>query len=177
MIYKLSFNKEYPLYDNSLPIHRKVYDKANMNMYEIHLKIKQLNPACELVGIKTDCLIYNKIHTEPTTSEAWGDIKKREVPTIHECVLNNVKSDRNDAFELTGNEWVKVKYDTENGYKNDKGFIMDNGLPNYVENGILFLGMAGTGKSEILSETQLILQKNDACKTFMTACPTHKALR
>ena len=43
---------------------------------------------------------------------------------------------------------------------NDKGFTIDSNLPSYIKDGILFLGMAGTGKSETLSETQLILQKN-----------------
>ena len=39
LIYKLVYNNEYPLYDNSLSIHRKVYDKANMDLYEIHLQV------------------------------------------------------------------------------------------------------------------------------------------
>ena len=30
---------------------------------------------------------------------------------------------------------------------------MDIKLPSYIENGILLLGMAGTGKSEILTES------------------------
>ena len=91
MIYKLSFNKEYPLYDNSLSIHRKIYDKANMDMYEFDLKIKELNPKCEIVGIKTDCLVYNNITKQPKTSNKWGDIKRCEVPKIHECIVNNEK--------------------------------------------------------------------------------------
>ena len=75
LIYKLVYDDEYPLYDNPLPIHRKVYDKANMDLYEIHLKVKRLNPNCKFVGIKTYCLVYNNVTTEIETSDKWGDVK------------------------------------------------------------------------------------------------------
>ena len=35
--------------------------------------------------------------------------------------------------------------------------------------------MAGTGKSEILEESQQILLKNNAIHNFISASPTHKA--
>ena len=35
----------------------------------------KLNPKCELVGIKTDCLVYNNITTEPLLSNDWGGVK------------------------------------------------------------------------------------------------------
>jgi hypothetical protein len=44
MIYRLSNKQQIPLYENSLPIHRKIYDKANMEMYELYMKIKDTNP-------------------------------------------------------------------------------------------------------------------------------------
>ena len=94
LIYKLVYNNEYPLYDNSLPIHRKVYDKANMDLYEIHLKIRRLNPKCKFVGIKTDCLVYSNITTEIETSDKWGEFKKvpkENILKIHECLINNEK--------------------------------------------------------------------------------------
>ena len=75
LLYQLSHKQDIPKYENTLPIHRKIYDKANMEMYELYLKIKQLNPKCELVGIKTDCLVFNNITTIPPTSDRWGDIK------------------------------------------------------------------------------------------------------
>ena len=56
-------------------------------------------------------------------------------------------------------------------------YKMDKNLETYIKDCILFIGMAGTGKSEILSEAQLILEKNNAFKMFMTACPTHKACK
>ena len=56
-----------------------------MQMYEIDLEIKQLNPDCERAGIKADCLAYNNVTTLPNTSTKWGDIKKCNVPVIHDC--------------------------------------------------------------------------------------------
>ena len=35
--------------------------------------------------------------------------------------------------------------------------------------------MAGTGKSNILQEMQRTLSHNEVSKSFVTACPTHKA--
>ena len=55
--------------------------------------------------------------------------------------------------------------------------MIDNGLKSYVEQGYLTIGMAGTGKSEILQEAQLLLSKNEAVRQFITACPTHKACK
>ena len=55
--------------------------------------------------------------------------------------------------------------------------IIDSGLESYVKQGDLTIGMAGTGKSEILQEAQVILSKNEAIRQFITACPTHKACK
>ena len=44
-------------------------------------------------------------------------------------------------------------------YENHKGYKMDINLPSYIEDGIWLIGMAGTGKSEILSESQCILER------------------
>ena len=40
MPYQLTRNKETPLWGNTLPIHRKIYDIARMQMYEIDLEIQ-----------------------------------------------------------------------------------------------------------------------------------------
>ena len=76
ILYQLSTNTEIPTYENRLPIHRKVYDKANMEMYELYLEVKVLSPDCGLAGIKTDCLVFNNITHDPPTSNRWGDIQK-----------------------------------------------------------------------------------------------------
>ena len=44
----------------------------------------------------------------------------------------------------------------EDTYENDNGYKFDNNLEEYISNGIMFIGMVGTGKSEILKETQQI---------------------
>ena len=55
--------------------------------------------------------------------------------------------------------------------------MIDSSLESYVEQGYLTIGMAGTGKSEILQEAQLILSKNEAVRQFITACPKRKACK
>ena len=47
-----------------------------MEMYELYLGVKDFNPDCELVGIKTDCLVFNNITHDPPTSNKWGGVKK-----------------------------------------------------------------------------------------------------
>ena len=84
-----------------------------MEMYEFDLKIKEQNPKCKLVGIKTDCLVYNNITKQPKTSNEWGDIKRCEVPKIHEIILNNEIKIRNERYELIDNEWNKINYSIE----------------------------------------------------------------
>ena len=177
MIYRLSNKQHIPLYENTLPIHRKIYDKANMEMYELYMKIKDTNPHSELVGIKTDCLVFKNITNTPPTSNNWGDIKISSVPLIKECTINQEPKLRTERFELLNNEWNNIKWMDHEHYENHKGYKMDVKLPSYIEDGILLLGMAGTGKSEILSESQCILNKNNAFKVFLTACPTHKACK
>lgn len=70
------------MYANTLPIHRKIYDIARMEMYKLHVQIKEQNPNCELLGIETDCLVYKNITVEPPTSNNWGDIKTCDVPSV-----------------------------------------------------------------------------------------------
>ena len=76
MLYQLTRNKEIPLWENTLPIHRKIYDIARMQMYEIDLETQQVNPNCERAGIRADCLAYNSITTLPHTNTSWGHIKR-----------------------------------------------------------------------------------------------------
>ena len=39
MLYKLSIDRQVPTYDNTLPIHRKIYDITKMEVYELHRDI------------------------------------------------------------------------------------------------------------------------------------------
>ena len=67
--------------------------------------------------------------------------------------------------------------DTDNGYTKENGFVVDAVLKSYVGNSCLFVGMAGSGKSEALQASQRILSKNEGLRQFITACPTHKACK
>ena len=101
IIYQLSQKIEIPTYENTLPIHRKINDKANMEMYELYSQVKDLNPGCELVGIKTDCLVFNNITHDPPTSNGWGGIRKCDVPLIKECTVNQEQKLRTEMYEPT----------------------------------------------------------------------------
>ena len=146
-------------------------------MYEIGLELEILNPYCERAGVKADCLIYNNTTTQPHTSTAWGHIKKCDVPTIHECTINQPRRMRTDTYELTNNRWNNIEWNANDGYTNDEHVNIDNELQPYVESSCLFLGMAGTGKSKMLLEAQRILTKSESYILFRTACPAHKACK
>ena len=67
MLYKLSIGRGTPMYENALPIHREICDIVKMEVYGLHRKMEESNPECELVGVKTDGLIYNNITNQPLT--------------------------------------------------------------------------------------------------------------
>ena len=60
-------------------------------------------------------------------------------------------------YEPTCTTWNSITWSPETGYKNQKGIMIDSGLESYVEQGYLMIGMAGTGKSEILQEAQRVI--------------------
>ena len=104
-----------------------------------------------------------------------GSYKTCDVPTIHDCTINQPSRMRTETYELNNNTWTNIHWTTNDGYTNDENLKMDNNLQSYVEQSGLFLGMAGTGKSNILQEAQRILTKSEAFRLFKTTCPTHKA--
>ena len=75
IIYNVIDKTEISKYENTLPIHRKIYDLANMEMYELYLEVMSLNPKAELVGIKTDCLVFNMIKKDIDLSGEIGGVK------------------------------------------------------------------------------------------------------
>ena len=105
----------------------------------------------------------------------WGGIKKCDVPLIKECTVGQEREPRTDTYVPSNTTWSTITWSPENGYKNDKGIMIDNSLMSYVEQGYLTIGMAGTGKSCILKEALYILEKNKSYKKTM--CPTHKACK
>ena len=78
VIYNVVDKTEISKYENTLPIHRKIYDIANMEMYELYLEVRALNPKAELVGIKTDCLVVNKIMKDIELSDEIGGVKEMQ---------------------------------------------------------------------------------------------------
>ena len=61
MLYNVIDKTEISKYENTLPIHRKIYDIANMDMYDLYLEVRSLNPKAGVVGIKTDCLVLIRL--------------------------------------------------------------------------------------------------------------------
>ena len=76
---------------------------------------------------------------------------------MHECTINQPSIIITDVYELNNNTWNTIERDDDNGYTNEDNLNMDSNLHSYVEQSCLFLGMAGSGKSNILQETQRIL--------------------
>ena len=75
MLYNVIVKTEISKYENTLPIHRKIYDIANMEMYELYLDVMALNPKAGLVGIKTDCLVFNRIKKDIGLNVEIGGVK------------------------------------------------------------------------------------------------------
>ena len=146
-------------------------------MCELYLEVKEFNPDCGSAESKTDHLVFNNITHDPPTPNKWGDVKKCYVPFFEECTVNQEKKLRTDLYEQTNTTWNSSTWSPETGYKNHKEILIDSGLESYVEQGYLTIGMAGTGKGEILQESQEILSRNEAVRQFITGCPTHKACK
>ena len=75
MLYNVIDKTETSKYENTLPIHRTIYDTANMEMYESYLEVMAVNPKAELVDIKTDCLVFNRIKKDIELSDDIGGVK------------------------------------------------------------------------------------------------------
>ena len=119
MLYQLSRNTEIPKYENTLPIHRNIYDIARMEVYELHLKVHELSPDCEFIGFKTYCLIYNSI--KPTIHMYYmGRYETCDVPVIHQPsrIITYL-------YELNNNTWGTIEWDADNVYVNEESLKMD----------------------------------------------------
>ena len=111
IIYKVIDKTEISKYENTLPIHRKIYDIANMEMYELYLDVKKLNPKSELVGIKTDCLVFNKIKKDIELNDEIGGVKTCRVPESNQYTLNQLLVARTDTYDLEYTQWNNIKED------------------------------------------------------------------
>ena len=82
ILYDIVDKTEISKYENTLPIHKRVYDIANMEIYELHLEAMSLNPKAELIGIKTDCLVFNRIKKDIAPSNEIGGVKNVAFQTV-----------------------------------------------------------------------------------------------
>ena len=82
ILYNIVDKTEISKYENTLPIHRNIYDIANMEMYELYLEVMSLNPKAELIGIKTDCLVFNKIKKDIALSNEIGGVENVAFQTV-----------------------------------------------------------------------------------------------
>ena len=105
MVWMVNVSKKNRLYKNALPIHRKIYDTANMMVYKKHLQIMSLNPNAELVRVKTDLLGYINIEKDIETSYEWGDIKIEHSPPKPAEIWDKTKYIRTAVYKHTDSQW------------------------------------------------------------------------
>ena len=108
VIYNVVDKTEISKYENTLPIHRKAYGIANMEMYESCLEVRALNPKAELVGIKTDCLIFRNIKKDTVLSDGIGGVKTCRVPDSNQYTLNTNPVARNCTYDLENEQWYTI---------------------------------------------------------------------
>ena len=53
-----------------------------MEMYELYLEVMSLNPKAELIGIRTDCLVFNKIKKDIALSNGIGGVNNVAFQTV-----------------------------------------------------------------------------------------------
>ena len=53
-----------------------------MEMYELYLEVMSLNPKAGLVGIKADCLVFNKVKKDIALSNEIGGVKNVEYQNL-----------------------------------------------------------------------------------------------
>ncbi len=147
----IHIKNEIIIYKTTLPIQRKGYDVANMEMYELYLSVVHINPDCKLIHIKTDCLTFEGVENDIKLGDKWGEIKKCETPQMWRGMVG--KSREND-YQLTNEKWN----------------ITDD--INYKKGGLV-IGMAGTGKSTLLRQVQNKIENNEI--RYITIAPTHKS--
>ena len=81
MVWMINSSKKHTLYNNALPIHRKVYDVSNMLVYKKHMSIMYKNPTAELVRVKVDLLGYVNVTEEIELDDyKRGEIKRERLP-------------------------------------------------------------------------------------------------
>ncbi len=151
-----------PMFNNALPIHRKIYDIANMMVYKKHLCITSLNPRAELVRVKTDLLGYVDIDREIDTDDyTWGEVKREWLPPKPNEVCDISKLARISKFEHTDKTW----------YEHKRIELDDDDYKSIIKHGGLIDGEGGSGKSTTINKIKEMLPTN----SFITGAFTHIA--
>ena len=119
ILYDIVDNTEISKYENTLPIHRKIYDIAHMEMYELYLEVMSSNPKAELVGIKTDCLVFKKIKQDIELSGEIGGVNKRRVSESNKYTLNQLPVARTETYDLEYEQWDHIEEDNINNVFQD----------------------------------------------------------
>ena len=135
--------KKTPLFNSSLPVHRKIYDIANMMVYKKHLYITSLNPRAELVRIKTDLLGYINIDNEIQTNDTkWGEVKREWSPPKPGQICDVSKLTRTNTYQHINKDWRNHK----------REILDDDDIKSLIKHGGLINGKAGSGKSTTLKK-------------------------
>ena len=129
-----------------------------MEMYELYLEVMALNPKAELVGIKTGCLVFNRIKKDIVLSDEIGGVKTCRVPEHKKYTINAKPVVITCTYDLEYEQWNPIEEDNIN---------------NVFQDGLLVYGMSGTGKTTKLLQLKNELQPDE----HITICPTHKACK
>ena len=140
-VWMINKSKKHRLYNNALPIHKKMYDISNMLLYKKHMSIMYINPTAELVRVKVDLLGYVNVTEEIALDDyKWGEMKREWLSPIPNALWNKTTMTRTAKYTLNNKQWEI--YNRE---------VLDNDdIESLLKHGGLVHGMAGTGKSTTL---------------------------
>ena len=151
MVWMVRTSKTTPLYNNSLPIHRKIYDIANMKVHKQHLCITSINPRAGLVRIKVDLVGYTGIDNEIETDDyTWGKVTREWLPPKPGSICDQSEIIRTMEYQHKSKQW-----------NNHKRELIDSDIQPILKKGGLIHGGAGTGKSTTLNVIKDVLQISD----------------
>ena len=110
MVWMVCTSKTKPLYNNSLPNHRNIYDIANMKDYKQHLYITSINPRAELVRIKVYLVGYTGIDNEIGIDDyTWGKVTQEWLPPKPGSICDQSKIIRTMEYQHKSKQWNNHK--------------------------------------------------------------------
>ena len=136
MAWMINKSKKRTLYNNALPIHRKVYDVSNMLVYKKHMSIMYKNPTAELVRVKVDLLGYVNATEEIELDDyKWGEIKREWLPPKPNTTLwDKTAMTRTARYTINTKQWNvyrRVVLDDDD----IKSLLKHGGIPHGVDGG------------------------------------------